>query len=75
MNKTDGRKLRWLDCDWNNFSIVPNGCSKCRVCKYLDFLDWASSVGVGQIEYNKELDDYLEKRRNLRNSANQTKND
>ncbi len=57
--KVDGRKIRWIDCDWNNDGNIPNGCEKCLVCKYRNFLDWAQSVGGGGIiQYNKILDEY-----------------
>lgn len=61
MNKIDGRKARWFDCNWNNEG-VDNACEKCKVCRYLDFLDYADSVGKPfgtVIEYNRKLDDYL----------------
>lgn len=60
--KIDGRKARWFDCDWNNDTGVQNACTQCKVCKYLDFLDYAGSVGLpegSQIEYDKQLDKYL----------------
>jgi hypothetical protein len=59
----DGRKARWFDCDWNNDSGVQNACEQCQICKYLNFLDYAQSVGKPEgsvIEYNRKLDDYLE---------------
>ena len=59
----DGRKARHFDCNWNNDTNCQNGCGHCVICKYLDFLDYAGSVGLpegSQIEYNKQLDKYLE---------------
>lgn len=60
--KLDGRKARWFDCDWNNNTIYQNACEKCKVCKYLSFLEFAHSVGKPEgtiIEYNRDLDEYL----------------
>lgn len=62
--KIDGRKMRWFDCDWNNTSIIPNGCEKCRVCKYLSFLDWATSVASSDstIDRDLEIEQYLKEK-------------
>ena len=54
-----------FDCDWKSFIYVedtlPNGCEKCHVCKYLDFLDYASSVAPSGsvIERDSFIDKYL----------------
>lgn len=38
------------------------GCGKCQVCRYLDFLDWCSNVGGGgTIQRNQKLEAYLDK--------------
>lgn len=59
--KTDGRKMRWFDCDWNNNTGVPNGCTMCKVCKYLNFIEWAESVAPPEstIERDAEIEKYL----------------
>lgn len=59
--KIDGRKIRWVDCDWNNDSVFPMGCTVCRVCKYLNFLDYAQSCAPrgSLIERDYKLDRYL----------------
>jgi hypothetical protein len=70
--KIDGRKMRWFDCDWNNKTGIPNGCEKCKVCKYLNFLDWANSVAPSgsTIEYNDGIEKYLKtKSRKLTNPS------
>ena len=59
--KVDGRKARWFDCDWNNEG-EQNACGKCKICRYLDFLDFAESVGKppgSVIDYNRKLDGYI----------------
>lgn len=56
-------KLKKFDCDIDNLTNYQNGCGECRVCKYLEFLDYAGSVGMpggSTVEYNKEIDRYLE---------------
>jgi len=58
----DGRKARWFDCNRNNESSVPMACEKCIVCRYLNFLDFAESVGKPEcsvIDYNRRLGNYL----------------
>jgi hypothetical protein len=56
-----------FDCDWNNrlnFKgyYTPNGCGRCKVCKYLDFLDFASNTAPAgsTIQYDNFIDRYLE---------------
>jgi hypothetical protein len=59
----DGRIARWFDCDWNNFSPVQTGCGICKVCRYMDFLDYVNSVGKPEgstVNYNRKLDEYIE---------------
>lgn len=59
--KTDGRKYRWFDCNWNN-PKNDNCCTICRICKYMSFLDYAGSVGLPSgsvIDYKKDLDKYI----------------
>lgn len=56
-------KLKKFDCDIDNLTNYQNACGECRVCKYLEFLDYAGSVGMpgeSTVEYNKEIDRYLE---------------
>lgn len=38
------------------------GCEECDVCRYLNFLEWAGSVGKpdgSTIEHNAAMDEYL----------------
>lgn len=60
LNKIDGRKARWFDCDWNSEDGIPYGCTVCKCCKYNDFLDWATSVcgEHGTIQYDRKIDEY-----------------
>lgn len=60
--RVDGRLFRWFDCDWNN-DDASNSCERCRVCKYLNFLDFAHSVGKpynSVITYDSKIDGYFE---------------
>ena len=61
MSNLDGRKLRWIDCRWNNTGFYHFPCRVCRVCKYLEFLEEAKSVAPAgsHVERNQELDAYL----------------
>lgn len=54
-----------FDCDWKSIVAisketyyVPAGCTKCVMCKYYDFLDYAHSTAPSgsRIEYLSELD-------------------
>lgn len=60
MKNLDGRKLRWLDCNWNN-ADCSNHCGDCRVCTYLDYLEEAESVAPkgSLIERGSEVEVYL----------------
>lgn len=46
------------------FDCVDEGCGDCEICKYLEFLDWASSVAPlgSTIQRNEKLDNYLLKK-------------
>lgn len=59
--RKDGRTMRHFDCDWNNKSDVPVGCGACKVCKYLNFLEWARSVAPSgsTIQRDEEIEKYL----------------
>ena len=46
---------RWSDC-------FGCGCAKCRVCRYLDFIEYAEAVcppGEGIITRDREIEAYL----------------
>lgn len=61
--KLDGRRARWFDCDWNNDSGILKACEQCRICKYLDFIDYAENVGKPEgsvIHRNALYENYLD---------------
>lgn len=46
------------------FDCGGEGCEECRVCKYLNFLEWCGQVAGGihhSIERDPELDAYIER--------------
>lgn len=62
MKSIDGRRARWFDCDWNNDSGIQNACEMCRICDYMNFIDYAESVGKPEgsvIGYVAKLEEYL----------------
>jgi hypothetical protein len=50
-----------LEVTWTRFDCEMGGCGECKVCKYLNFHEWASSVAPSgsTIERNVFLDKYL----------------
>ena len=47
------------------FDCFEDGCGECTVCKYLDFIDWAESVGKPEgstIKRNELVEDYLKRK-------------
>lgn len=58
LRRPDGRKLRWVDCGWDD---KTDGCGACQVCKYQNFIDWAESCcgRSGIIERDSKMEKYL----------------
>lgn len=74
---TEGKRKEF-DCDMTNFTNVPNACGECEVCKYLEFLDYAHSVGKPEgttVEYNRELDKYIEIKQVINKAVQAYKNE
>lgn len=50
------------------FDCFEDGCGECTVCKYLNFLDWAESVGKPEgsiIKRDLVVEDYLKRKEQL----------
>ena len=63
--KEELRKYGSLEVTWSRFDCglsddgLQNACENCKVCKYNNFLDYATSVGIGQIQHDNFIDKYI----------------
>lgn len=55
----DGRKYRWIDCEWNTED--DSWCTECQVCRYFEWLEWVGCVGKPEgsyVQHNKLIEKY-----------------